>query len=104
MSMSLIALLAVAVSVPAAAPPVTVSVPTHSEAFDEAATCLLDPMALVREDDDAIGEHRDVLVGMSDVGRTLTVCYTMRGDIPRLISTRKATRKEQQNLCARNMT
>lgn len=34
----------------------------HGVAFDEAATCLLDPMALVREDDDAIGEHRYVLV------------------------------------------
>lgn len=69
----------------------------HGVAFDEAATCLLDPMALVREDDDAIGEHRYVLVGMSDAGRTLTVCYTMRGEIPRLISARKATRKEQQS-------
>ena len=69
----------------------------HGAAFDEAATCLLDPMALVREDDDAIGEHRYVLVGMSDAGRTLTVCYTMRGEIPRLISARKATRKEQQS-------
>ena len=69
----------------------------HGVAFDEAATCLLDPMALVREDDDAIGEHRYVLVDMSDAGRTLTVCYTMRGEIPRLISARKATRKEQQS-------
>ena len=73
----------------------------HGIAFDEAATCLLDSMALVRDDDDAIGEHRYVLVGMSDVGRTLTVCYTMRGDIPRLISAPKhandATRKEQQS-------
>jgi uncharacterized protein len=62
--------------------------------FDEAVTCLLDPMALVREDDDAIGEHRYVLVGMSRVGRMLTVCYTMRGELPRLISARKATKKE----------
>ena len=69
----------------------------HGVAFDEAATCLLDPMALVREDDDAIGEHRYVLVGMSEAGRTLTVCYTMRGDAPRLISARKSTRKEQQS-------
>ena len=69
----------------------------HGVAFDEAATCLLDPMALVREDDDAIGEHRYVLVGMSESGRTLTVCYTMRGEMPRIISARKSTRKEQQS-------
>ncbi len=63
--------------------------------FDEAVTCLLDPMALVREDDDAVGEHRYVLVGMSNHGRVLTVCYTMRGDLPRLISARKATKNEE---------
>ncbi len=72
----------------------------HRVGFDEAATCLLDPMALVRDDDDAIGEHRYVLVGMREAGRTLTVCYTMRGEMPRLISatkhTNEATRKEQQ--------
>ena len=73
----------------------------HGVAFDEAATCLLDPMALVREDDDAIGEHRYVLVGMSEAGRTLTVCYTMRGEMPRIISARKATRKEQQSYAQR---
>ncbi len=63
--------------------------------FNEAATCLLDAMALVREDEDAIGEHRYVLVGMSQSGRVLTVCYTMRGDLPRLVSARKATKKEE---------
>ncbi len=65
--------------------------------FDEAVTCLLDAMALVREDDDAIGEHRYVLVGMSQAGRVLTVCYTMRGELPRLISARKATKKEESS-------
>ena len=73
----------------------------HGIAFDEAATCLLDAMALVREDDDAISEYRYVLVGMSEAGRTLTVCYTVRGEMPRLISApehaNEATRKEQQS-------
>ena len=69
----------------------------HGVAFDEAATCLLDPLALVCEDGDAIGEHRYALVGISDIGRTLTVCYTMHGEIPRVISARKATKKEQQS-------
>jgi uncharacterized protein len=64
-------------------------------AFDEAVTCLLDPMALVREDNDAVGEFRYVLVGMSHAGRVLTVCYTMRGELPRLISARRATKKEE---------
>jgi Uncharacterized protein conserved in bacteria len=66
----------------------------HGVAFDEAATCLLDPMALVMEDD-AQDEVRCVLVGTSERGRVLTVVYTMRGDVPRLISARKATAREK---------
>jgi uncharacterized protein len=68
----------------------------HGVSFDEAVTCLLDPMALVREDHDATDEYRYVLVGMSESGRVLTVCYTMRGEMPRIISARKATKKEEK--------
>jgi uncharacterized protein len=68
----------------------------HGVTFDEAVTCLLDPMALVREDNDATDEYRYVLVGMSEWGRVLTVCYTMRGEMPRIISARKATKKEEK--------
>lgn len=66
----------------------------HDVGFDEAVTCLLDPMALAMQDD-AEGEHRWVLVGCSERGRVLTVVYTMRGDVPRLISARKATARER---------
>ncbi len=69
----------------------------HGIDFDEAATCLLDPMALVREDRDAPGEQRFVLVDMSRERRLLTVCCALRGeDTVRLISARKATRRERQ--------
>lgn len=37
----------------------------HGVSFDEAATSLLDPMALAQEDEDALGEARWVLMGMS---------------------------------------
>jgi uncharacterized DUF497 family protein len=67
----------------------------HSVTFDEAATALLDPMALAREDDDAQGKARYVLVGMSNAGHLITVCYTLRNEeIIRLISARKATSNE----------
>ena len=66
----------------------------HGVAFDEAATCLLDPMALVVEDD-APNEERWLLVGASERGRVLTVVYAMRGHVPRLISARKATAREK---------
>lgn len=63
--------------------------------FDEAASCLLDPLALVQDDPDAENEVRLVLLGMSHAGRLLTVCYTLREeDTVRLISARKATKKE----------
>ncbi len=67
----------------------------HSVSFEEAASCLLDPRARVRNDPDAQDELRLVLLGMSHVGRLLVVCYTLRGDeVIRLISARKATKKE----------
>ena len=67
----------------------------HGVSFEEAASCMLDPLALVRSDPDAEYEVRLVLLGMSHAGRLLTVCYTLRGDEAiRLISARKATTKE----------
>ena len=69
----------------------------HGVSLDEAAGSLLDSFALVREDEDAEGEERFVLVGMSREGRLLTVCYTLRNEETiRLISARKATRKEER--------
>ena len=70
----------------------------HGVPLDEAAGSLLDPLALVREDEDAQGEMRFVLVGLSSEGRLLTVCYTLREEETiRLISARKATRREERH-------
>jgi len=69
----------------------------HGVGFDEAATCLLDPMARVREDGDAQGEQRFVLLGMSNAARLLVVVYTLRGDTVRLISSRKPTKREEKD-------
>jgi uncharacterized DUF497 family protein len=67
----------------------------HGVSFDEAVSSLLDPMALAQEDEDAEGEARWVLVGLSGEARLLTVVYTLRGDDRiRIISARKATRTE----------
>ncbi len=69
----------------------------HGVLLDEAAGSLLDPLALVREDENAQGEMRFILVGMSGEGRLLTVCYTLREEETiRLISARKATRREER--------
>jgi uncharacterized protein len=66
----------------------------HGVSFEEAATALLDSLALAQEDDAAVGEERWVLIGLSNSYRLLTVVYTLRADCVRLISARKATRKE----------
>lgn len=67
----------------------------HGVSFDEAATALLDPRALAQEDVSSAGEGRWILLGMSASARLLTIIYTLRGDERiRLISARKATRKE----------
>jgi uncharacterized DUF497 family protein len=68
----------------------------HGVSFDEAASALLDPMALVREDEDAKEELRFLLVGMSNKGHLLTVCYTLRVEVIRLISARLATKNERR--------
>ncbi len=70
----------------------------HGVRFEEAATALLDPMALAQEDAASEGEPRWVLIGVSSQLRLLTVVYTLRSqDRIRLISARKATRKEAKH-------
>ena len=67
----------------------------HGVGFEEASTALLDPLALAQEDATSEGEPRWALIGMSTRARLLTVIYTLRRpDRIRLISARKATRKE----------
>ena len=75
-----------------------VNLKKHGVPLDEAAGSLLDPLVLVREDEDAEGEVRFVLVGRSREDRLLTVCYTLRDDEEtiRLISARPATRREER--------
>lgn len=70
----------------------------HGVSFEEAATALLDPMALTQEDAASEGEPRWVLIGMSSQLRLLTVVYTLRRqDRIRLISARRAMRKEAKH-------
>ncbi len=67
----------------------------HGVSFEEAATALYDPMALVQEDTDSSGENRWIFIGLSSQTNLLTVVYTLREEeIIRIISARKATRKE----------
>jgi uncharacterized DUF497 family protein len=78
-----------------------INVKKHGISFEEAATCLSDPIALVREDEDALNEQRFVLLGMSDKVRLLVVIYALYGEDVRIISTRKPTKKEEKNYAQR---
>ena len=78
-----------------------VNLSKHGVSFEEAASCLLDAKALVREDVLASGESRWVLLGISERGHLLVVVYTLRGENPRLIFARRATAKEAKTYAQR---
>jgi len=66
----------------------------HGVSFADVEGVFLDPLAIHREDPDAEDEERFIAVGMGSAGGILVVVYTLRGDEIRLISARRATRKE----------
>ncbi len=71
----------------------------HGVSFEEAATAFLDPLARIFDDpDDASGEGRFLLAGMSAKERLLLVVHVERGVRLRIISARLATRRERSNL------
>lgn len=69
----------------------------HGIHFSDAEGVLFDPYALTEEDKAAEGEQRYVTIGLDPLGRVLVVVYTYRGDDIRLISARRATRKERRS-------
>jgi len=69
----------------------------HGVLFDEAATAFGDPRSLtVPDPDHSRDEIRLVLLGVSYRGRLLVVVHTERGDSLRIISARKATKRERR--------
>ena len=68
----------------------------HGVTFDEACTAFADPLALLMPDPDhSFGEERYVVLGMSDQQRLLVVSFAERPPHTRLISARRATRRER---------
>ena len=65
--------------------------------YQRAATVLGDPLSLTISDPGhSEGEQRFVSVGMSDRARLLVVAHTEWGEWIRIISARRATRREQR--------
>lgn len=69
----------------------------HGVSFEEARTVFHDDFAVQFLDDEHAGsEARFILLGMSEKVRLLVVCHCerSRGEVIRIISARKATRRE----------
>ena len=70
----------------------------HGVSFEEASTAFQDTLSLTIDDPlHSIDEERVVLIGMSNKNRLLVVVHTERGDNIRIISAKKATKKERKN-------
>ena len=69
----------------------------HKVLFDEASTVFGDPLAMLMADPDhSEEEERYLLLGASLPGRLLVVSFAERPPKTRLISARKATRRERR--------
>jgi len=70
----------------------------HGVRFEEAATVFADRLSLTIPDPEhSQTEDRFVLFGKSHAGKLLVVCHTERGDNLRIISARRASRRERKN-------
>jgi hypothetical protein len=70
----------------------------HSVSFNEASTVFNDPLSLTIHDPlHSDKEDRFVIIGNSYKNRLLLVVHVERGDKIRIISARKATRKEKKH-------
>jgi uncharacterized DUF497 family protein len=70
----------------------------HGVPFQEAATVFDDPLALTYFDPDHSDEEdRFITFGLSRDGNVLVVSHTDRDETTRIISARKATRKERKS-------
>jgi uncharacterized DUF497 family protein len=69
----------------------------HAVSFEEASTVFGDPLGRITDDPrHSAEERRYALLGLSRDRRYLAVMFTERGESVRLISARRATRRERR--------
>jgi len=74
------------------------NVKKHKVSFAEAATVFGDPLSVTFLDPDhSIDQDRYITIGTSDSNRVLIVSHTDRVDRIRIISARRATRRERKS-------
>ena len=70
----------------------------HGVSFEEAATAFGDPLSMTIPDPaHSQTEARFIILGRSHLGRLLVVIHTERGDNIRVISARRASRRERKD-------
>lgn len=70
----------------------------HGVGFEEALTVFADPLARIFDDPDhSDDESREIIVGRSTRQRLLIVSFAERGRNVRIISARRATRRERHD-------
>lgn len=67
----------------------------HGVHFADAEGVLFDPLTITLEDSTATCDARHISIGADSLGCILVVVYAYRENLLRLISARKATRKER---------
>ena len=75
------------------------NVTKHGVTFDEARAVFGDPLAVIFDDEEhSLDEFREIIIGHSVLERLLLVSFTERGDeVVRIISARKATKRERKD-------
>jgi uncharacterized protein len=68
----------------------------HGVYLSDAEAALFDPYALTKEDESAEGEQRFVTIGTDASGKLVVTVYSYRSESIRLISSRKATKRERE--------
>ena len=69
----------------------------HKVSFEDATTVLYDPFAVTAFDPDhSEFEDRFVTIGCTRQGKLIVISHTDRGNLTRIISARRATRKEKK--------
>ncbi len=69
----------------------------HGVLFENAATVFADPLSLtIRDPAHSQAEARFIILGKAHTGKLLVVVHTERGDNLRIISARRASRRERK--------
>ena len=70
----------------------------HAVTLEEASTVFGDALAFIFDDEaHSADEQREIIIGHSERNRLLLVCYTERARKIRIISARRATRRERND-------